>query len=85
MTDEEIINMLVRIKGIGIWSAQMFLMFSLGREDVFSVLDLGLRNAAKKIYNQPELTNEQIELMSQNWKPYRSVVSHYLWHAWDSE
>lgn len=85
MTNEEIIEMLVKIKGIGVWSAQMFLMFSLGREDVFSVLDLGLRNAAKKIYNQPELTNEQIEAISENWKPYRSIVSHYLWHAWDSE
>lgn len=85
MSNEEVIEMLIKIKGIGIWSAQMFLMFSLGREDVFSVLDLGLRNATKKVYNQPELTNEEILLISENWKPYRSVVSHYLWHAWDSE
>lgn len=85
MTDEEVIDMLVKIKGIGVWSAQMFLMFSLGREDVFSVLDLGLRNGAKKVFNQPELTNEEILLISENWKPYRSVVSHYLWHAWDNE
>ncbi len=85
MTNEEVIEMLIKIKGIGVWSAQMFLMFSLGREDVFSVLDLGLRNATKKIYNQPELTNEEILVISENWKPYRSIVSHYLWHAWDNE
>jgi DNA-3-methyladenine glycosylase II len=85
LSDHEIIEMLTQIKGIGIWSAQMFLMFSLGRIDVFSVLDLGLRNALKRLYNQPELTNKDIELISEKWKPYRSYVSHYLWHAWDNE
>ncbi|MCF7931432.1 MAG: hypothetical protein K9L02_07990 [Acholeplasmataceae bacterium] len=85
MSNEEVIEMLVKIKGIGVWSAQMFLMFSLGREDVFSVLDLGLRNGAKKFFNQPDLTQEEILSISENWKPYRSIVSHYLWHAWDSK
>ncbi|OHE27133.1 MAG: hypothetical protein A2Y43_00305 [Tenericutes bacterium GWA2_38_26] len=77
--------MLIKIKGIGVWSAQMFLMFSLGREDVFSVLDLGLRNAVKKIYNNPDLTHDEIEKISENWVPYRSIVSHFLWHAWDTK
>jgi DNA-3-methyladenine glycosylase II len=85
LSDKDIIEMLVKIKGIGIWSAQMFLMFSLGREDVFSVLDLGLRNALKKLYELPNLTNQEIEEMSLNWSPYRSIVSHFLWHAWDSQ
>lgn len=85
MTNQEIIDMLTKIKGIGIWSAQMFLMFSLGREDVYSVLDLGLRNAVKKLLNQPDLTNDEIEIISENWKPYRSIVSHYLWHATDNK
>jgi len=85
MSNDEVIEMLVKIKGIGVWSAQMFLMFSLGREDVFSVLDLGLRNGAKKFFNQPDLTQEEILSISENWKPYRSIVSHYLWHAWDSK
>jgi DNA-3-methyladenine glycosylase II len=82
-SDQEIIDMLTQIKGIGVWSAQMFLMFSLGREDVFSVLDLGLRNAVKKLYNQENLSHQEIDEISQKWQPYRSIVSHYLWHAWD--
>jgi DNA-3-methyladenine glycosylase II len=85
LSDLEIIEMLTQIKGIGVWSAQMFLLFSLGRTDVFSVLDLGLRNALKRLYNQPDLSNKEIELMSEKWIPYRSYVSHYLWHAWDNE
>lgn len=85
MSDDQIIEMLTKIKGIGVWSAQMFLLFSLGREDVFSVLDLGLRNAVKIIYNNQELTNTEIEEISKKWSPYRSIVSHYLWHAWDSQ
>jgi DNA-3-methyladenine glycosylase II len=85
LSDSEIIEMLVKIKGIGVWSAQMFLMFSLGREDVYSVLDLGLRNALKKLYELPNLTNQEIEEMSLKWSPYRSIVSHFLWHAWDSQ
>lgn len=84
-SDQDIIDMLTQIKGIGVWSAQMFLIFSLGREDIFSVLDLGLRNALKRLYAQQELSSQEIEKISQKWKPYRSIVSHYLWHAWDFE
>jgi DNA-3-methyladenine glycosylase II len=84
-SDQEIIDMLIQIKGIGVWTAQMFLMFSLGREDVFSVLDLGLRNAFRNIYQNQELSHQEIEQLAENWAPYRSVVSHFLWHAWDSE
>jgi len=84
-SDEEIIKMLTQIKGIGVWSAQMFLMFSLGREDVFSELDLGLRNSVKRLYNNNQLTIDDIQKISKKWSPYRSIVSHYLWHAWDSE
>lgn len=85
LSDDEIINMLIKIKGIGVWSAQMFLIFSLGREDVFSVGDLGLRNAVKKVYNNPDLTEQEIIKISENWMPYRSVVSHYLWHHTDNK
>lgn len=85
LSDNEVIEMLIQIKGIGVWSAQMFLIFSLGREDVFSVLDLGLRNALKRIYDNPDLTPQEIEQASEKWSPYRSIVSHFLWHAWDFE
>lgn len=84
-SDQEITSMLIKVKGIGIWSAQMFLIFSLGREDVFSVLDLGLRNALKRVYQNQELMMDEINNISQKWVPYRSIVSHYLWHAWDNE
>lgn len=83
MTDEDIINMLIKVKGIGIWTAQMFLMFSMGRQDVFSSLDLGLRNALKKLLNNENMTLLEIEVYSQKWRPYRTIVSHYLWHIWD--
>ncbi len=82
-TDEQIIEMLIQIKGIGVWSAHMFLMFSLGREDIFSELDLGLRNAVKRLYQNDQLTIQEIKTISEKWSPYRSIVSHYLWHAWD--
>lgn len=84
MSDQEIIDELIKVKGIGIWTAQMFLMFSMGREDVFSTLDLGLRNALKLLLNQPDMSEDDIEAYSLKWKPYRSIVSHYLWHIWDA-
>lgn len=78
LSNQEIINMLVKIKGIGPWTAEMFLIFSLGRENVFSVLDLGLRNGLMKLYNQ-ELPHETMIEISRKWEPYQTVVSHYLW------
>lgn len=84
LSDQAVIDMLIKIKGIGVWTAQMFLMFSLGREDVFSSLDLGLRNALKKIYQNPNLTMSDIDDIALSWSPYRSVVAHFLWHAWDN-
>ncbi len=85
MTDDEITQMLIKIKGIGPWSAQMFLMFSLGREDVYSVLDLGLRNGLKNFLDQSDLSNQELEAISEKWRPYRSIVSHYLWHVTDNK
>lgn len=55
----------------------------MGRIDVFSTGDLGLRNALKKLLNRPEMTLQEIEDYSLKWIPYRSFVSHYLWHLWD--
>lgn len=83
--DEDVINQLTTIKGIGRWTAEMFLIFSLGREDVFSVSDLGLRNAVKKLYQNDALSHSQLIEISDKWRPYRSVASHYLWHIWDNQ
>lgn len=82
-SDQVIKDMLIKVKGIGPWSAEMFLMFSLGREDVFSSLDLGLRNACKALYQNDSLSTQEIEDISLKWKPYRSIVSHFFWHMHD--
>jgi DNA-3-methyladenine glycosylase II len=84
-TDEEIIQHLVRVKGIGRWTAEMFLMFSLGRQDVFSYGDLGLRNAMQNLYKlKSNPTPEQAEKIAAAWSPYRTLASRYLWASVDA-
>ena len=82
MTDEEVIIKLTKIKGIGPWTAEMFIMFSLGREDVFSHGDLGLRKAMKKLYRfKREPTRKQIEKITKKWSPYRTYACTILWQS----
>ncbi|MEK7516915.1 MAG: DNA-3-methyladenine glycosylase 2 family protein, partial [Patescibacteria group bacterium] len=82
MTNEEVIKELTRIKGIGPWTAEMFIMFSLGREDVFSHGDLGLRNAIKTLYGfKREPTRKQIEKITKKWSPYRTYACTILWRS----
>ena len=84
-SDDEVIEHLVAVKGIGRWTAEMFLMFSLGRDDVFSHGDLGLRNAMQKLYNlKVHPTLRQAERITSVWKPYRSLGSLYLWASVDN-
>ncbi len=82
MKDEEIISKLTRVKGIGRWTAEMFLIFYLGREDVLPVTDLGLRNAMQRIYSLDKLPipMKMIEIANP-WRPYRSVATWYLWKS----
>jgi len=83
--DEKVIGHLTRVKGIGPWTAEMFLMFSLGREDVFSYGDLGLKNAIKKIYHlKKHPTPAQAKKITDKWRPYRSLGSRYLWATLDN-
>lgn len=83
-TDENAIAELVQVKGIGRWTAQMFLMFSLGRIDVFAPDDLGLRNAILKLYNLPDsATPKDLEQRAETWRPYRTIASWYLWRSLD--
>jgi DNA-3-methyladenine glycosylase II len=82
MDDEDIIEHLTRVKGIGRWSAQMFLMFALGRPDVMPVVDLGVNTAIKRAYNKRKLPKpDQILKLSEKWRPYRSVACWYLWRS----
>lgn len=79
-TDEEIIKLLTAIKGIGVWTAEMFLMSSLGREDVFSYGDLGLRKGLQKVYKlKKEPTLKQMKKIVEVWRPYRSHGARYMW------
>ncbi len=79
-SDEEVIEHLTQVKGIGRWTAEMFLIFSLGRDDVFSYGDLGLRNAMRALYNMRTHPTEKRALaLAAKWAPYRSLASRYLW------
>jgi len=80
-TDEEVINELVRLKGVGKWTAEMILMFSLKRPDVFSLGDLGLRTAVSKLYKVDRNNIKKIEKISLNWSPYRTIAARYLWKS----
>lgn len=82
MTDEGVIRELTKIKGIGPWTAEMFIMFSLARADVFSHGDLGLRKAIKKLYGfKIDPTRKQIEKIIKKWSPYRTYACTILWQV----
>ncbi len=84
MDDDEIVETLTKVKGIGPWTAQMFLIFSLNRMDVFAPADYGLRKAIQKIHNLEKLpTPKEAENFAEKWKPYRTIASLYLWKSMD--
>jgi DNA-3-methyladenine glycosylase II len=80
--DEEIIASLRAVKGIGLWTAQMFLMFRLGRPDVLPVHDLGIRKAAQRLFRLRGLpAPAKLEALAEPWRPYRTVACWYLWRS----
>ncbi len=82
MSDDEVIEALTAVKGIGVWTAQMFLMFRLGRPDILPVLDLGIRNAFRSAYKlRKDPTAKRMQALAKSWAPYRSVASWYLWQS----
>ena len=82
LSDEVVIEQLTQIKGIGRWTAEMFLIFSLGRMDVLPVGDLGLRKGVQLYKSSKELPNEaEIEKLAEKWRPYRTVATWYLWKS----
>jgi len=86
MTDDEVIAALTQVKGIGRWSAEMFLMFRLHRPDVLPVDDLGIVNAVKNVYGlRKRPSADRIRKIGEVWRPYRSVASWYLWRTLDNE
>ncbi len=84
MSDEEVIEHLTRIKGVGVWTAQMFLMFALRRPDVMPTLDYGIRAAMKRAYRMRKMpTPKRMLKIAENWRPYRTIACWYLWRSVD--
>ncbi len=88
MANEEIIELLTQIKGVGRWTVEMLLMFTLGREDVFAVDDLGIQQAMVKLYNikvtDKKALKEKMLKLSVKWKPYRTYACMHLWRWKDN-
>jgi 3-methyladenine DNA glycosylase/8-oxoguanine DNA glycosylase len=82
LSDEDVIDALVQVKGVGRWTAQMFLMFRLGRPDVLPDLDLGIQNAIKRAYRlRKRPAPPRVMKIGAAWAPYRTVASWYLWRS----
>lgn len=86
MDDVEVIAHLTQVKGIGVWTAHMFLMFALRRPDVLPVGDLGIRMAMQRAYQLPDLPKPaEMEKIAEPWRPWASVACWYLWRSLDNE
>jgi DNA-3-methyladenine glycosylase II len=85
LPDEEALAELVAVKGLGPWTAHMFLMFHLGRPDVLPVGDLGIRRAIRDRYSLADLPDAaEMERLANPWRPYRTLACMYLWHSLDA-
>ena len=85
LPDEDVIAELIEVKGIGQWTAEMFLIFHLGRPDVVSVGDLGIRRAVQISYGMKELPGpEELEKLAEEWRPHRTLACLYLWRSLDN-
>jgi DNA-3-methyladenine glycosylase II len=85
LADEDVIAELIEVKGVGQWTAEMFLMFHLAREDVVSVGDLGIRRAVQTSYGMEDLPGpEELEKLAEEWRPHRTLACLYLWRSLDN-
>ena len=86
LSDEEVIAELVAVKGLGLWTAQMFLMFHLDRPDVLPTGDLGIRRAMERAYGLDGLPDPAtMERIAEPWRPFRTLASRYLWRSLENE
>jgi len=84
MSDQEVIELLTKVKGIGVWTVEMFLMFALRRTDVLPVGDYGIRAAMQRLYELPEMPKPaEMRQIAKPWEPWRSVACWYLWRSLD--
>lgn len=84
LSEAEFVAEITKLRGIGPWTAEMLLIFSLGRPDIFSVGDLGLRNAVARHYGVDREDRDAIREIASRWSPWRSVACHYLWKSLDN-
>jgi DNA-3-methyladenine glycosylase II len=85
LSDEEVSEQLTAVKGLGQWTADMFLIFHLGRPDVLPVGDLGIRRAVERAYDLPEMPDPaKLTEIAEPWRPHRSLASLYLWRSLDN-
>jgi DNA-3-methyladenine glycosylase II len=85
LPDEDVIAELIEVKGVGRWTAEMFLIFHLGRPDVVSVGDLGIRRAVQIGYGMKDLPGpEELEKLAEEWRPHRTLACLYLWRSLDN-
>jgi len=81
-SDAEVMSTLIKLRGVGPWTVQNFLMFGLGRRNLFPMADIGIQNAIKKLYNmERKPTIEEMEQYKKAWEPYLSYASLYLWRS----
>lgn len=82
LSDDEVVRRVTSVKGVGRWTAEMLLMFCLGRPDVFPADDLGVRKGIQRVYGLPRVpTQKEAQALSERWRPYRAVATWYLWRA----
>lgn len=81
--DKEVIQKLLELRGVGKWTAEMFMIFSLGRIDIFSAQDVGLQRGMRHIFADQASDLKSLDRLAERWKPYRSVACWYLWKAVD--
>ncbi len=79
LEDDEVIKELIKLPGIGVWTAEMLLLFTLGRENVMSYLDLGIIRGLKRLYNKEQLSKEEFLEIKKSFTPYASIASLYIW------
>lgn len=84
LENEDLIVELSKVKGIGRWTAEMFLMFRLGRDDIFSLGDLGLKNGLKKYLGKDNLDKDEMDRYTQKWSPFRTYGAIAMWHLLDN-
>ena len=85
LSNNDIIDELTKLKGIGEWTAQMYLIFQLNRQDVVPMLDIGFINSFKKIYKINDINSKKSEQILQSWKPYSTVAVWYIWRVIDPD